>query len=150
MFTKYLIETNDSPAQLCNRVALGIVIFPHGAQKVFGWFGGPGPAKTIQLFAETGFPAWSVMLLMFVECAGSLLLIVGFFSRIWALGLGFAMAVCMFMNHVRNGFFMNWYGNQQGEGFEYHLLLLGLAGALLIGGSGKFSLDRALCKRLVR
>lgn len=147
MFLKYLINTDDSPAQLCNRLALGIVFFPHGAQKVLGWFGGPGPAKTIEIFAGTGFPAWSVIVLMFFEFAGPLLLILGLLTRVWALGLGISMAVCMFMNHVQNGFFMNWFGNQKGEGFEYHLLVLGLAGALVLCGSGRFSLDRALARQ---
>lgn len=148
MCMKYLIKTDGSLAQLCNRVALGIVVFPHGAQKVLGWFGGPGFAKTIHIFAPMGFPAWSVVLLMIFEFAGPLLLIAGLFSRLWALGLTFSMAICMFMNHVQNGFFMNWFGNQKGEGIEYHLLLFGLTIALLLCGSGRFSLDRALFKRM--
>lgn len=148
MFLKYLINTDDSPAQLCNRLALGIVIFPHGAQKVLGWFGGPGPAKTIELFAATGFPAWSVMLLMFFEFAGSLLLILGLFSRVWALGLAFSMAICMFMNHVQNGFFMNWFGKQKGEGFEYHILVVAITLALMIKGGGRWSIDRLIYRNL--
>jgi putative oxidoreductase len=143
---KALLATDDSPASLIIRLALGIVMFPHGAQKVFGWFGGLGFAQTIQAFQGMGFPAWSTIILMIIECLGSLLLIAGALTRLWALGIGSAIATCMVKYHLQNGFFMNWFGQQKGEGFEYHLLVIGIALALLIRGGGKWSVDRALTR----
>jgi len=142
LFIDYLLKTDNSPAQFCIRMALGIVIFPHGAQKVLGWFGGSGFGTTLHIFSGLGFPVWSTVLLMITEFIGPVFLITGLLSRVWALALGISMTLCMFMNHVSNGFFMNWFGKQQGEGFEYHLLVLGIVGALLWQGSGAFSLDR--------
>jgi putative oxidoreductase len=141
---KELLRTDNSPAQLCIRVALGVVMFPHGAQKVLGWFGGPGFTKTLQAFAEMGFPAWSVVALMVVECLGSLLLVFGFLTRLWAFGIGTSLTICMFISHVQNGFFMNWFGQQKGEGFEYHILVIGICLALLIKGGGFLSVDRKI------
>ncbi len=143
MFKEFL-RTDNSPAQLFIRLALGVVMFPHGAQKVLGWFGGTGMTKTFQAFAEMGFPAWSVAALMTVECLGAVLLVFGFLTRLWAIGLGTSITICMFLNHVQNGFFMNWFGQQKGEGFEYHLLVLGICLALLIKGGGALSVDRKL------
>lgn len=139
-----LMRTDNSPTQLFIRVALGVVMFPHGAQKVLGWFGGPGITKTLQAFAGMGFPAWSVAALMAVESLGAVLLVFGFLTRLWAVGIGASMTICMFLSHVQNGFFMNWFGQQQGEGFEYHLLVIGICLALLIRGGGALSVDRKL------
>jgi putative oxidoreductase len=143
---KALLQTDNGPAQLFVRVALGVVMFPHGAQKVLGWFGGPGISKTLQAFADMGFPTWSVLALMVVESIGALLLVGGFLTRVWALGIGVAMTICMFMHHVQHGFFMNWFGQQQGEGFEFHLLIIGICLALLVKGGGMLSVDRTLTK----
>jgi len=143
MFKEFL-RTDNSPTQLFVRLALGVVMFPHGAQKVLGWFGGPGVAKTIETFGTMGFPMWSVVALMVVESLGSLLLIAGFLTRLWALGIGTSITICMFMNHVQHGFFMNWFGQQKGEGYEFHILVIGICLALLIKGGGMLSVDRAL------
>jgi putative oxidoreductase len=139
-----LVRTDNSPAQLFTRLALGIVMFPHGAQKVFGWYGGPGFASTLHIFAGLGFPPWSTVGLMIIELLGSLMLLAGFLTRLWALGLTVTITICMFMNHVQYGFFMNWFGVQQGEGIEYHLLVLGITLALIVRGGGLLSVDRAL------
>jgi len=86
---KAIMKTTDSVALLFIRLALGVVMFPHGAQKVLGWFGGPGFSKTIEIFrTNAGFPAALVILLMAIELLGSLGLIVGFFTRVCALGIG--------------------------------------------------------------
>jgi len=143
---KFLLNTDNSAAQLCIRLGLGVVMLPHGAQKLLGWFGGPGWSKTIEIFAGLGFPPWSTTLLILLESVGALLLIAGFLTRIMAAGFLTSMSICMFMNHVQNGFFMNWFGNQKGEGFEYHLLVFGIVIALIIKGGGRFSLDRALSR----
>jgi len=142
--SKYLLHTDGSPVQLCLRLALGVVMLPHGAQKLLGWFGGPGWGKTIETFTGLGFPAWTVVLLILLESVGALLLMAGLLTRLIAAGFLTSISICMFMNHVQNGFFMNWFGNKQGEGFEYHLLVIGIALALLLQGGGRLSMDRAL------
>lgn len=139
-----LVRTDSSPVQLFSRLALGVVMFPHGAQKMLGWYGGPGYAETLRIFAAMGFPAWSTIILMALELGGSLLLIAGFFTRIWALGFTILLTVCLLLNHVQYGFFMNWLGQKQGEGIEYHLLALGITVGLMIRGGGLLSVDRAL------
>ncbi len=147
---KLLLKTDNSPAQLWIRVALGVVILPHGAQKVLGLFGGQGPEKTLQAFAAMGFPPWSTVCLMVVETLGAILLIAGFLTRVWAIGLGASLSLCMYLNHVQHGFFMNWFGQQKGEGFEYHLLAIGICLALLLRGGGALSLDRSLTEESTR
>jgi len=144
---KFYLKTDNSPAQLFIRVVLGVVIFPHGAQKTLAWFGGPGFNQTLQAFTNMGFPVWSTLVLMGIELVGAILLIFGFMTRLWALGIGTTITICMFMNHVQNGFFMNWFGQQKGEGFEYHILVIGIALALIIKGGGMLSVDRAISKK---
>lgn len=142
-----LIATDDNWTGLILRLTLGIVIFPHGAQKMLGWFGGGGFGGTIGFFEQTwGIPAFLTVLVIIAEFFGSLGLIAGFLSRLCAVGIGLVMAGAMFMVHWPNGFFMNWTGQQAGEGFEYHLLAIGIALALLVTGSGKWSVDRRLTK----
>ncbi len=142
---KPIFRTTDSMAPLFARCALGIVFFPHGAQKVLGWFGGPGYAATMETFtSKLHFLPVLVILLMATEFLGSLLLIAGFMTRIWALGIGIAMSICAYSNHLQNGFFMNWFGTQKGEGIEFHILALGLSLSLAFSGGGRLSLDRRL------
>lgn len=142
-----LIATDDNWTGLILRLTLGIVIFPHGAQKMLGWFGGGGFGGTIGFFEQTwGIPVFLTVLVIIAEFFGSLGLIAGFLSRLCAVGIGLVMAGAMFMVHWPNGFFMNWTGQQAGEGFEYHLLAIGIALALLVTGSGKWSVDKAMTK----
>jgi putative oxidoreductase len=147
MFGK-LMRTDDSVAGLVLRLALGIVIFPHGAQKLLGWFGGYGLSGTWGWMTGTvGIPALFAALAILAEFAGSLGLIAGLLGRVAAFGIFCDMAVAAVVGgHVRNGFFMNWAGNQKGEGFEFHLLAVGIAIAVMIKGSGAFSLDRMLTR----
>jgi putative oxidoreductase len=142
------LKTSNSPALLFIRVALGVVMFAHGAQKVLGWYGGTGFEKTIETFqAQMHFEPWLTMLLMAIEFFGSLGLILGLFTRLAALGIGTSISVCAYMNHLQNGFFMNWFGTQQGEGFEFHILVVGIALALLVSGGGLLSADKLLAKK---
>ncbi|MCP4666219.1 MAG: DoxX family protein [Deltaproteobacteria bacterium] len=141
---KTFVKTDKSGVQLLLRLALAVVMFPHGAQKVFGWFGGPGHEKTIEAFADMGFPIWATVALMVTELVGPALLALGYLTRLWAFAMGTAITICMFINHVEHGFFMNWLGRQKGEGFEYHILVIAIALALLIGGGGAMSIDRQL------
>lgn len=143
-----LLNTNSSTGPLVARLVLGLVMFPHGAQKVFGWFGGHGFAGTMQFFTGTmHIPALFAFLAIAAEFAGALGLIVGLLSRVAAFGVASVMVVAIFM-HTANGFFMNWTGNQKGEGFEYHLLAIGLALVVMIQGAGKASLDGLIASRL--
>lgn len=142
---RLIFGTDDSLGQLFLRLSLGIVIFPHGAQKAFGWFGGLGLLKTIDVFSEKmHFPPLLTLVLIFIELLGSIGLIFGFFTRLFALGIGTSMAICAYMNHLQNGFFMNWFGKQKGEGFEFHILVVGIALSLLIKGGGAVSIDRRI------
>jgi putative oxidoreductase len=138
------LRTDNDVAALFMRLALGVVFFPHGAQKVLGWWGGHGASATVQGFSKMGMPAVLTILVMAAEFGGALLLIVGFLTRLGAFGIGCVMLGAIVMVHSKIGFFMNWAGSQKGEGFEYHLLALGLAIALLIKGGGALSVDGAL------
>lgn len=143
MFNK-LISTSNDRALAILRLVLGVVFFAHGAQKVFGWFGGFGFQGTMGAMTHLGMPAGLVLLIMVTELLGGLGLIVGFLTRIPALGIIGLMIGAIFIVHLSNGFFMNWYGNQKGEGYEYHLLAIAMAAVLLLRGAGAFSLDRLL------
>ena len=128
------------------RLVLGVVFFAHGAQKMLGWFGGAGFHGTIGMFTHNGMPTGLALLIIATEFFGSLGLVFGFLTRIAALGVGGLMIGAIFMVHLPNGFFMNWMGNQKGEGYEFHLLALAIAATLLLRGAGAFSIDRALSK----
>jgi putative oxidoreductase len=142
-----LTKTNDSAAPLVARLTLGLVMFPHGAQKALGWFGGYGFKGTMGFFTGTmHIPAVFAFLAIAAEFAGSLALLAGLFGRVAALGIAAVMAVAVLTTHLPNGFFMNWTGSQKGEGFEYHLLALGLALIVLIYGAGRASLDAAISR----
>jgi len=144
-----LFKTNDRFTPLIARLTLGLVMFPHGAQKVLGWFGGYGFSATMNFFTgQLHIPALFAVLAIAAEFAGSIGLIAGFLSRVSAFGIAVTMLVAAFMVHAPNGFFMNWAGNQKGEGFEYHLLAIGLALVVIIAGAGKWSIDRLLAGRL--
>jgi putative oxidoreductase len=142
---KKLLKTSDSYAPLIARLALGCVMLPHGAQKALGWFGGFGFSGTMHFFTgQMHIPAVLAFLAIAAEFAGSIGLITGFISRISAFGIAVNMLVATIAVHSANGFFMNWMGNQKGEGFEYHLLALGLALVVIVAGGGKWSVDSLL------
>jgi putative oxidoreductase len=124
-------------------------MFAHGAQKMLGWFGGNGFQRTIAFFRqEMNIPRPLAFLAVTAEFLGSLCLILGLLTRIAALGIAIVMLVAIFLVHLRFGLFANWYGNQKGEGFEYHLLAIALAFVLLAKGAGAFSLDRVFYQHL--
>jgi putative oxidoreductase len=144
-----LLGTTSGTAPLIARIMLGVVMFPHGAQKMLGWFGGYGFSATMNSFTGTmHIPAALAFLAILAEFAGSLGLIAGLFSRVAAFSIAVNMIVAIATVHWANGFFMNWFGNQKGEGFEYHLLAIGLALVVLIHGAGKASLDAVIQRRL--
>jgi len=136
-----LIWTDGNTTGLVLRLALGIVIFPHGAQKLLGWFGGGGVSGTMGFFETLGVPALLTWLVIIAEFFGSLGLIVGFLTRLCAAGIGCVMLGAIYFVHWQNGFFMG------DGGFEYHLLAVGVVLALLITGGGRASVDHALSRR---
>lgn len=143
VFQKLLQTSNDITLTFC-RLIVGIVFFAHGAQKVLGWFGGFGFSATVAAFAKFGMPAPLVYFIMFVELVGGLGMIFGLLSRLAGLGIVALMFGAIGMVHIHMGFFMNWYGNQKGEGFEFHLLAIALAVLILVRGGGALSVDRAI------
>jgi putative oxidoreductase len=145
MFNKLIATSNDVSLTIL-RLVLGVIFFAHGAQKMLGWFGGYGFQGTIQFFSQLGMPAAVTVLIMVTEMFGGVGLILGFLTRIPALGIAVEMVGAIFLVHLPNGFFMNWAGNQKGEGFEYHLLAIAVAATLLLRGAGAHSVDRALTR----
>ena len=144
MFRKLFSTSNDFTLTL-GRLVLGVVFFAHGAQKMLGWFGGYGFHGTMGFFTQQmGIPAPLAFLAICAEFFGGLGLLVGLLGRVAALGIIVNMLVAIVTVHHVNGFFMNWSGQQKGEGFEYHLLAIALAIVVLIKGSGAVSIDRAI------
>ena len=142
MFWK-LIHTGDDWVVAIARLALGIVFFAHGAQKMLGWFGGPGFSGTMGFFThQMGIAAPFAFLAIAAEFLGGLGLVLGFLGRIAAFGIICNMLVAIAMVHWQFGFFANWAGSKKGEGFEYHVLAIALALIILAKGSGAFSIDR--------
>ena len=142
MFKK-LIQTNDDVALLVLRILLGVVFIPHGMQKILGFSG------TMQMFTTNLHIPWIfAFLAIMAEFLGSWGLITGLFTRVAAFGIAVNMVVAVYMLHWQNGFFMNWFGNQKGEGYEYHILVVAIALALMIKGGGKWSIDRALTEKV--
>ncbi len=146
-----LIQTPAFPALTICRVVLGAVMFAHASQKVFGWFGGPGLSGAYEGFTRhLGLPAPVAALAIAAEFLGSIGLVVGFLGRLSALAVISIMVGAIALVHAPNGFFMNWMGKQPGEGYEYHLLAIGLALPVLLRGSGAVSIDRLLGRALGR
>ena len=123
---------------LCLRLTLGLVFMVHGAQLVFGAFGGPGIVNFAKMMGPLGY------LVAIGEFFGGLGIFVGFLSRFSAAALIVIMLGAIVKVHLPNGFFMNWYGKQAGEGYEYHLLVIGMCLAILIAGPGRFAAGRFL------
>ncbi len=147
---RILFETDDAWSSLILRVMLGIVMFPHGAQKLLGWFGGYGFAGTMGFFTDKMHIPWMIAFLVIIgESLGALGLIIGFLTRVCAFGITCIMLGAIGLVHWPNGFFMNWSGMQPGEGFEYHLLVLAISITLTITGSGRWSVDRVISKKLM-
>jgi len=142
-----LMRTNHQAVPAMLRLVLGAVFFAHGAQKVLGWWGGYGFSGTMNMFTHgMGIPAVFAFLAIAAEFLGGVGLILGFLGRVAAFGIACNMVVAIVKVHSANGLFMNWAGNQKGEGFEYHLLVLAMTAAIMITGSGAFSVDLALTR----
>ncbi|MBN8569993.1 MAG: DoxX family protein [Ignavibacteria bacterium] len=145
MLNKLIKTDSKDYIALISRLVLGLVMLPHGAQKLLGMFGGFGLSDTINFFTGTvGIPYAIALLVIFGESIGALLLMFGFAGRVVSLNLIAIMIGAVLTTHIQNGFFMNWFGNQQGEGFEFHILYITLASIIVIKGSGMFSVDALL------
>ena len=146
---KVFFQTDDGWTGFILRLTLGLVMLPHGAQKLLGWYGGLGFSGTLGLLTEKmGIPLPIAFLVIVAESFGSLALLAGFLTRFTASSLAVIMLGAILMVHLPQGFFMNWFGQLQGEGFEYHLLVIGIAVALLVTGGGRWSVDRILAGRI--
>lgn len=144
-----VVATPTDYTALLARLALGIVMFPHGAQKALGWFGGYGFTGTMGFFTQQmHIPAPFALLAIAAEFLGSLGLITGLLGRVAAFGVLCNMVVAMLTVHLANGFFMNWFGQQKGEGIEYFILAIALALVVIVKGSGAISLDRVVARSL--
>ena len=144
MKNKIFNTTNDWTG-LVTRLSIGLILFPHGAQQMLGIFGGYGFIGTMGFLTGTLHLPWLIAFLVItIEFFGSISLITGFASRLWSIGIVVIFIGTIFTAHIGNGFFMNWYGTQKGEGFEYALLVIGLSIATLINGSGRYSVDKII------
>jgi len=145
MFGRLLQTDPRNYALTVLRVVLGFVFFAHGAQKALGWFGGYGFSGTMGFFThDLGIPAPFAFLAICAEFLGGIGLIVGFLSRVAAFGIACNMVTAIYLIHIKFGLFMNWNGDQKGEGFEYHFLALGMTLAIMLSGAGALSIDAAL------
>lgn len=148
---KALFQTDDGWAGLILRLTLGLVMFPHGSQKLLGWYGGFGFDGTMGFFTQQMGMPWLIALLVIIgESFGSVALLLGLLTRFTAASMAVIMLGAITMVHLPNGFFMNWFGQQQGEGYEYHLLVIGIGLALLITGAGRWSVDRLIAEKVER
>lgn len=144
---KLIFGTQNDTTGLALRLTLGGVMLPHGLQKAFGLFGGAGLQTTLDAFTgKMGIPLPVAILVILAESAGALGLLVGFCTRLCALGIALVMGGAIYFVHGQHGFFMNWFGSQGGEGFEYHLLAIGLAVGIFLHGAGKWSFDQRIAR----
>ncbi|PBQ30950.1 hypothetical protein CNR22_03910 [Sphingobacteriaceae bacterium] len=143
-----LLKTENNWGATVSRLLLGIVLFPHGAQKLLGWFGGYGFTGTMNFFTETMSLPWIIAFaVIIIEFFGALLLIVGYHTRITSFSIFSLFMGILLTSHMDYGFFMNWFGNQKGEGAEYFLLIFGLSLSLVLSGGGKLSIDHHITQR---
>jgi putative oxidoreductase len=147
---KRLLQTTNDPVFTVSRLVLGLVFFAHGAQKMLGWFGGYGFSGSLSAFSTSGMPMLLALFVILTEFFGSVALICGAFARVASGAIALLMVGAIAMVHAHFGFYMNWFGQQKGEGFEYHLLAIGLAVVVLVRGAGSFSVDGLLSKRMAQ
>ena len=141
-----MTTTEDAPRDrpavdaslLLARWIAGLVMFPHGVQHLFGWFGGEGLRPFVDYLGPVAY------LVSIGEVGGSLALLAGVLTRFSAVSLIIIMVGAIVIGHAQHGFFMNWYGTKQGEGFEYHLLMIALLLVVVLSGPGRLSVARRL------
>ncbi len=149
-FAAAFFQTTDSIAPTIIRIGLSGVLWAHGAQKLLGWFGGYGFEGTMGFFTGTVGLPWIIgFLVIVIEFFGSILLFFGFAARFWGIAMAMLMLGVVLTSHIQNGFFINWLGNQKGEGVEYFLLAIGMSVSIAISGAGKFSVDGSIARSLI-
>lgn len=143
-----LFKTNEHVSGLVSRVALALVMLPHGCQLLLGWFGGSGFSGSMNYFTQVEGLPWVVgCMVIMLQSFGALFILLGLFGRLFSFAMTLLFAGMIITSHWKHGFFMNWMGNQAGEGFEFHVLAIGLCLAILANGSGAYSIDSVLTKR---
>ena len=143
---KIIFNTGSGLAPLPIRLLLAIVLFPHGAQKLIGWFNGYGFNRTMEFFTETVGLPWIIgFMVIIIEFFGPLALVIGFATRLWSVAILVVMTGIIFTTFT-DYFFMNWFGNQKTEGFEFFLLVIGMSLSLIIYGAGRLSVDKVISK----
>ncbi|HQQ62945.1 MAG TPA: DoxX family protein [Pseudomonadales bacterium] len=142
MNIKSLFSTNDNVSTTVLRIGIGLTLMPHGAQKLFGLFGGYGLSGTAQWMDSIGLHPGMLMasLAGSAEFFGGLALVLGLLTRPAAAVTAFTMLVAIFSVHYNNGFFL------MNNGYEYGFVLLVACVSLLVSGGGKFSVDAALSR----
>ncbi len=146
---KKFLSTNDDSTLTLLRITGGFVVLAHGVQKLLGWFGGHGVTETMESFERWfGLPGFVTFLVIMSDSFGALCLILGAGTRFMASSIALVMIGAIALVHGRWGFYMNWYSERRGEGFEFHLLVLVIMMVLIIRGGGKASFDLWLTKRL--
>lgn len=140
-FWQSLVATKPSWGQFVLRIGLAVMLWPHGAQKLLGWFGGYGFEGTMGFMTQSGIPAPVAFLVILGEFFGPILLLGGFLTRFAAASAAVIMAGAALMVHLPNGFF-----NDKG-GIEFPLLAVTVAVALLVNGAGSASVDLRLTKK---
>lgn len=147
-----LLGTDSRVSLTFARIALAVLIVPHGAQHLLGWFGGYGFSGTLGWMTGTvGIPAPFAALAILTEFFAPFALVAGIGSRFAAAGL-VGLMLGAIPTHMANGFFMNWFGALPagGEGFEYHLVVIALALVVVIDGGGAWSVDGRIARRAGR
>ena len=139
-----IFSTRPGWAPLVVRIPLAVIFMAHGAQKLFGWFGGYGLSGTAQYMDSIGLTPGVVLASLAggAEFFGGLALLLGLLVRPASVALAFTMLVAIFSVHISKGLFLS------NGGFEYGLALLAVTVALVISGAGRFSLDRALARNV--
>lgn len=142
---QWFSSTQGGWGPLILRLTLGIVLFPHAAQKLFGWFDGPGLQGEMQyMTTHVGLQPFIAVIAIAIECLGTFCILLGIWTKITSIAIFFLFIGMIVVDHASHGFFMNWFGKMPAgaEGFEYHLLVLGICLTLIIQGGGKYSMEK--------
>lgn len=143
-----VFKTNSSLAPVFIRLFLALILFPHGAQKLLGWFGGSGFDNSMTWFTETaGLPRFIGLLVIIIEFFGPIALVLGFATRLWSFTITVLMTGII-LTSFSQYFFMNWFGKQSTEGMEFFLLVIGMSLSLTYSGAGSYSIDALIDRKI--
>jgi putative oxidoreductase len=142
-----IFNTKNTWSPTILRILLGLVLWGHGSQKLLGWFGGYGFDGTMSFFTGTVGLPWIIgFLVIIIEFFGSISLLLGFATRLWSFSMAVLFIGIIYTSHIQYGFFMNWFNNQKGEGYEFFLLAIAISASLVITGGGRYALDRLVAE----